>query len=396
MNLFDRESTSFFHTYKRLPLEVDHGEGVYLFTTDGRRYLDFFGGLAVNALGYGHPGVLAAIQEQSKKYIHLSNYFLQEPQAALAEQLLKHAGYQRVFLANSGTESIEGALKLARKWGSTRGKSEIVSFSNSFHGRTMGALSMMDRANYRDGYGPFLEGFRVVKHNDIDELTQAVGPATAAIVLEFIQGEGGIRPASAEFVGLLKQLQRDDGVLIIADEIQSGLGRTGKFFAFEHYDIVPEIVVVAKPLGGGLPLGAILGNRTVAGVFGPGMHGTTFGGNPVACAAGIVVLRELIEGGLMAHAATMGSLLKNRMLELQSEFGTLVREVRGFGLMVGMELNVESEPVVKAMREKGVLINGTNQNVLRLLPPLIIGEDHIEEMVCALRTCLRDLSGSPR
>lgn len=389
MDLTGRESAVFFHTYKRLPLLIEQGNGVYLTTTDGTRYLDMFSGLAVNALGYGHPRVVRAIQDQAAKYTHLSNYYLQEPQVRLAELLTQHGGFARVFLANSGTEAIEGAIKIARRWGAGSGKSEIISFSNAFHGRTMGALSLMDRPKYKTGFDPFLPNFRIVEFNDADALRASISNATAAVILEFIQGEGGIRPVTAGFVDTLRRLQQEFGFLVVADEIQSGIGRTGKFFAFEHFDIRPDIAVVAKPIGGGLPLGAILGNANVADVLAPGMHGTTFGGNPVACAAGVVVIEEIAERGVMKHAEAMGRILKTGLAELASEFKGLVKEVRGYGLMLGMELNREAEPYVVAMRERHILINGTDQTVLRFLPPLIVTEDHIAETIATLRAVLR-------
>lgn len=391
MNILEREAAYFFHTYKRIPLEIERGDGVYLFAKDGTRYLDMFSGLAVNALGYNHPKVVQAIQEQARKYIHLSNYYLQEPQLKLAEMLLKYSGYNKVFFCNSGTEAIEGAIKLARKWGSKKGKKEIISFTNAFHGRTMGALSMMDRTKYREGYEPFLQNFKIIEFNNSQEIRKSVNENTLAVVLEFIQGEGGIVPVAIEFAEEIKKLKKEFGFLLIADEIQSGIGRTGKFYGFHHYDIQPDIVVVAKPLGGGLPLGAILGNEVVADVLEPGVHGTTFGGNPVSCAAGVVVLEEIVEHGLMKNAETMGNLLKSKLLVLQEEFSTFVKEVRGYGLMLGMELTMEGESLVTAMREKKVLINCTNQNVLRFLPPLIINEQHITETIAALREVFQSM-----
>ncbi len=369
MTLNDREAAAFFHTYKRLPLEVERGEGVYLFTKDGKKYLDMFAGLAVNALGYAHPRVVQAISAQASRFTHLSNYFLQETQIRLAELLTGLSGYPRVFFCNSGTESIEGAIKLARKWGSTRGRTEILAMSNSFHGRTMGALSLMDRPKYRDGFGPFLSGCTVIPFNDPEALRKCVGPKTAAVVLEFIQGEGGIRPISAEFAAALADLHKKVGFLLIADEIQSGAGRTGKFFGFQHYGVSPEVVTLAKPIGGGLPLGAILANEEIASVLEPGMHGTTFGGNPVACAAGIAVLEEISGKKLTEKAAILGERLMNGLKKLGNEFPGLVKEVRGYGLMVGAELDRPGDGISAAMMEKGILINCTDTTVLRFLPP---------------------------
>ena len=390
MDLGEREAARIFHTYKRLPLEIDHGEGMYLFARDGTRYLDMFAGIAVNALGYGHPAILRAIEEQARKYIHLSNYFLQEPQIALAEMLLDASGFARVFFGNSGTEAIEGALKIARKWGADRGKQEVFALSNAFHGRTMGALSVMDRPKYREGFEPFLPHCGVVEFNDVAALHKSVTTRTAAVIVEFIQGEGGIRPVSTAFVDALRYLQESFGFLLIADEIQSGIGRTGKFFAYQHFDIRPDIVVVAKPIGGGLPLGAILGSAAIADVLAPGVHGTTFGGNPVACAAGAAVLRE-VRNGLMQNAETMGALLRSRLLDIARSFPAIVRDVRGKGLMLGMELDREGDQIVTAMRDRKILINCTERTVLRFVPPLIIREAHIEETAGTLKEVLGSL-----
>jgi acetylornithine aminotransferase len=336
-----------------------------------------------------------AIALQSRRYIHLSNYYLQEPQLRLAELLVKYSGFSKVFFGNSGTEAIEGALKIARKWGSKRGKTDIVSFTNAFHGRTMGALSMMDRPKYREGYEPFLDGFRISAFNDKAALRAAIDAKTAAVTLEFIQGEGGICPVTPAFAEELQALKAKFGFLLIADEIQSGIGRTGKLFGFQHFHVSPDIVVVAKPLGGGLPLGAILGNTAVSDVLEPGVHGTTFGGNPVACAAGIVVLQEVIERGLMNNAAAMGKELNRGLLGLQKEFPRIVKEVRGFGLMAGMELTREGESIVTDLRGRGILLNCTNQNVLRFLPPLTVQKEHIDETVRHLGEIFRELKPGP-
>ena len=391
MTTADREAAHFFLTYKRLPLDILRGEGPWLVMRDGTRYLDMFAGLAVNALGYAHPRVTAAICEQAGKYNHLSNYFLQEPQVDLADLLLEHSGFGRVFFANSGTEAIEGALKIARRWGSMHGKREIVSFTNAFHGRTMGALSMMDRQKYREGFGPFLEGFRMCEFNNPGALASAIGPSTAAVALECIQGEGGVRPITRTFADALRALQDQFGFLLIADEVQSGVWRTGSFFAFEHFGLQPDIVLLAKPIGGGLPLGAILGNERVAGVLEPGMHGTTFGGNPVACAAGVAVIREIQEERLMENASAMGRLMAEHFARLAAAFPSLIKEVRGIGLMQAIELTRDGEPAVAAMRDRHILINCTDKTSLRFLPPLIIGEEHVRQTCEALESVFRAL-----
>lgn len=389
MSLAEREHAHFFHTYKRLGLEIERGEGAYLFDRAGKRYLDFFGGLAVNSLGYGHPGILKAIQDQSARYIHLSNFFLQEPQIRLVEQLLSITGFRRAFLCNSGTEALEGAVKLARKWGLGRGKSTMVGMSNAFHGRTFAALSLMDTPKYRDGYEPFLSHMTSIPFNDVGVATAAITAETLAVVLECIQGEGGIFPVTPEFAAALNELRDKHGFLIIADEIQSGVGRTGKFFGFEHVGLRPDVVLVAKAIGAGLPLGVILGNERVEGAFTYGVHGTTFGGNPVACAAGSVVLDEVVEGGLMRNAARAGEVLHAAGERLRWEFPRLVKETRGYGCMIGIDLCVDSQPFVDALLARGILVNSTHQTVLRLLPPLTVTADQCEHFEHELRSLLK-------
>jgi acetylornithine/N-succinyldiaminopimelate aminotransferase len=380
---------TFFNTYKRLPIDISHGDGMYLCTADGKRYLDLFGGLAVNALGYGHPAVLEAIAAQSKKYIHLSNLYRQSSQNDLARILADASGYRRVFFTNSGTEAIECALKIARRWGGPKGKRECVGFSNAFHGRTYGGLSLTDQAKYRDTFAPFLPDCTVAEFNNRADLGSRVSERTAAVFIELIQGEGGVRPAAPEFVGELTALRERYGFLIVADEIQTGLGRTGRLFAHEHFGFKPDILVLAKPVGGGLPLGAVLGNETVAEVLQPGTHGTTFGGNPVACAAGIAVLNEILNKGLADRARAVGEELKKGLQSLQREFPAKVRDVRGMGLMLGMELAFAGEPVVAALREeKQILLNCTAGTVLRFLPPLVLTREEAAYAVESLRTVL--------
>ncbi len=388
MNQSDQEQAYFFRTYRRLLLEIDRGEGMYLISRDGTRYLDMFAGIAVSALGHSHPGILDAIQVQSRKYLHLSNYFLQEPQIELARRLVQTSGFRRVFFTNSGTEAMEGAMKIARKSGSARGKSALLSFTNSFHGRTYGALSLMDRSSYREGYGPFLDKCAVAPFNDTEALRRAVTHQTAAVVIECIQGEGGIRQASREFMDELGSLRKEFGFLLIADEIQSGLGRTGKLFAFEHFGATPDLVLLAKALGGGLPLGAILGNEAVGNVLEPGTHGSTFGGNAVACAAGAVLLRELTEGTLLENVRAMGELLKRELLRIKDIHPSTIRDIRGMGLMLGVELSDDAAPVVEAMRKRKVLVNSTDRTVLRIIPALNIGESHIMQFIQTLEEVL--------
>ncbi len=377
MQVLEIERDLFFQTYRRLRIYVKYGEGVYLVDFDGRKYLDMIAGIGVNALGYGNDKVKRAILEQVEKYIHLSNLFVQEPQLELADLLLKISGYKKVFFTNSGAEAIETAIKLTRKWGKKFGKNEIVAFSNSFHGRTMGALSLMDKIKYRDGYEPFLPEIYIARYNDVEDIEKKVNRRTAGVFLEFVQGEGGIIPADERFVQKIFELREKFNFLVVADEIQSGLWRTGTFFAFEHYGVKPDVVALAKPLGGGLPLGAVLGNERVADVFTLGTHGSTFGGNPVACSAGCAVIKE-IQNGIIDNVKEVGNYLRERLLKLKDRHGEIVKNVRGIGLMIGVELTTECFNIVDRLIEKGVIVNCTSSNVIRLLPPLIIEKEHVD------------------
>ena len=383
----ERERRLFLQTYRRLPIEIDRAEGMYIYTKEGSRYLDFLGGIAVNAAGHSHPRIVRAVCEQMERYAHVSNFFYQDAQVGFVEKLTGLSGYSRAFLCNSGTEATDGALKLVRRWGSGQGKSEVIAFTGGFHGRGYGALSLMDKPKYKEGMGPFLSGTTVLPFNDAAALEGTVGPDTAAVFIEFLQGEGGVRWADAEFVRLLADLREQHGFLIVADEVQAGCGRTGRFFSFDHFNIRPDLVTTAKVVGGGLPLGAILTTEELAGVWDYGRHGTTFGGNAVACAAGTALL-EMIGEGLMEKAATMGSYLIDCLKELAAEFPERIAEVRGAGAMIGVELTAEAAPIVEGLLERRVIANATNENVLRLLPPYIFEEEHIQELIGALRSLL--------
>jgi predicted acetylornithine/succinylornithine family transaminase len=390
MNVIEREHQHFFQTYKRLPLVADRAEGMYVHTADGARYLDFLGGIAVNALGHSHPHIIAAVERQLHRYMHLSNYFYQDAQIEFVERLCAASGYDRAFLSNSGTEANEGAIKLARSWGSPQNRTKIIAFSGGFHGRTYGVLSIMDKPRYKDGMGPFLPDTLVLPYNNVEALENAVGDDTCAVVIEFLQGEGGIRWATDEFVQAVFALREKHGFLVIGDEIQAGGGRTGSFFSFEKFGVRPDIVTLAKGIGGGLPLGAIVATDAIAGVWSSGQHGTTFGGNAVACAAGSVVIDEL-RGGLMEHVQEIGHYMLERMRTMQEEFPDLVRDVRGAGAMVGVELAVPAAPVVEAMLARNVIINATDETVIRLLPPYIVQPEHIDAMAAALRECFVEM-----
>jgi len=386
-SLTEREHDVIFQTYKRLPIEIASASGCRITAVDGTVYLDFLGGIAVNALGHSHPHVVQNVIDQAQRYMHVSNFFYQEPQIRLAELLCEASGYARVFFTNSGAEATDGAMKMARRYGSKAGRYDVVGFTGGFHGRTYGALSIMDKPLYKEGMGPFLPNTLVLPYNDVDALLSRVDATTCAIMLEFVQGEGGLREATPEFVDALAQLQRDHGVLIIADEVQAGIGRTGTFFAFERYGIKPDIVICAKAMGGGLPLGAILATEEAAALFDRGMHGTTYGGNAVACAAGIAVLEE-VRGGLMEHVQRIGAYLHEELLEVQRKHSNIISEIRGRGCMQGIVLNTDAAPYVQALLERGVIANATAGTVIRLVPPYIIAEPDVDEFVAALSAVL--------
>ena len=374
--IFDKEKELFLSTYKRIPIKIKGGEGVHLFDSNGNKYLDFFSGLAVNALGYAHPKIVEAVCSQVSKFGHLSNNYITDIQIEFAELLIKYSGMSKVFLSNSGTEANEAALKLIRKkYGPDK---KIFSLTNGFHGRTFGSLSLTDREKYRKGFEPFLPNISRISFNNIIDLRSKINNDTSAIFLEFIQGEGGVHIVSSDFVSALNELRDKFGFAVVADEIQSGIGRTGQPFAYNHFNFIPDIVTSAKAIGGGLPLGATLTAPCFDKIFEPGKHGTTFGGNPVSCAAGVAVLKEIFENGLIEHVKEYGDYFMNQLKELQSLFPNDIKEVRGRGFMIGVELYFEGNKIVEQMRERKVLTNCTSSNVLRILPPLIAGKSEID------------------
>ena len=374
-NILKKEEELLLQTYKRIPIEISHGEGVYLFATDSKKYLDFFSGLAVNALGYGNKKVIQAIEEQIRKYIHLSNYYVNIPQLELAERLIKLTGLAKVFFANSGTEAVEASLKLIRKhFGPDK---KIITFSNAFHGRTYGSLSLSGKEKYKKYFSPLLSNIVQLEFNNVEKLEDSIDENTAAVYLEFVEGEGGIQVASNKFVDKLNELRNKFSFALVADEVQSGIGRTGKPFAYNHYEIEPDLVIVAKAIGGGLPLGALITNKKYENVFQSGDHGSTFGGNPVACAAGLVVLNEVFENGHMNNVARLGEYFKSELNLIHRNHTDKIADIRGLGFMLGVELFKPCERLVKAFRDRGILVNCTNDNVLRILPPLISTKEDI-------------------
>lgn len=383
-------------TYDRQRVLFTHGRGVYLWDADGKKYLDFLSGLGVNALGYAHPAIQKVLKRQAGRLIHVSNLFFHEYQAELAKRLTKISGLDRAFFCNSGTEAWEGALKLARALARVensnghKAKWRILALENSFHGRTFGSLATTGQAKYRHPFAPLMPGVSFVAFNDVADLKRQFDGSVCAVCMETIQGEGGINPVSKEFLQTARELTQRSGSLLIVDEIQSGLGRTGKYFAYQHYGITPDIVTVAKPLAAGLPLGAILTTERVAGGMHPGLHGTTFGGGPLACAVAIEFLRIVDE--LRGHLREVGGYFHKRLIALQARHNS-IREVRGMGLMLGLE--IDSAETAKAVLQQllagGILINRTHETVLRFLPPFIIQKSHVDQLVRALDAALASI-----
>ncbi|MGB8247152.1 MAG: aspartate aminotransferase family protein [Chlorobium sp.] len=390
----ETEKELFFHNYARLPIALTHGEGCWLVSDDGTRYLDMIAGIGVNALGYGDKRLIDAITRQASRLIHASNLFLLQPQFDLAAKLLDISGLSKVFFANSGTEAIEAAIKLSRKRAAMSGRSdkkEILSLSNCFHGRTYGAMSLTAKAKYTDGFDPLLPETGMIAFNDLADLEAKVSEKTAAVFIEIVQGEGGIHCISEAFLLRLAELRDRFDFLIVADEIQAGCGRTGLFFSYMHFAIEPDVVCLAKPLGGGLPLAAVIGSEKMADVFSYGNHGTTFGGNPVACAAGLAMIEAIHADRLMENALKIGAMLKHALEELATRHPQIL-EIRQFGLMIGITVDKEAKVYVEKALQKQVLVNATSQNVIRLLPPLCISTDEAQRCITVLDEILTEES----
>ncbi|NQS89042.1 aspartate aminotransferase family protein [Patescibacteria group bacterium] len=378
------------HTYSRIPIVIERGEGPRVWDKEGKCYLDFISGIGVMVLGYSHPCILKAMEEQAKNLVHCSNLYYIYPQAKLAEKLCELSFADKVFFSNSGAEANEAAVKLARKFGASRGAYEIVAMENSFHGRTLATLGLTGQAKYREGFGPFPPGFKFAPFNDLEGVKEAISPKTCAVIVEPIQGEGGINVAFPDFLEGLADLCKRKGILLILDEIQCGLGRTGKLFAYQHYQIKPDIMTLAKPLAEGLPIGVTLAKEEVASAFKPGNHASTFGGNPLVCAAGLAFLKVLEEEKLVERAEKKGRYFQGKLQNLKKRF-SFIQEIRGKGLMLGMELNIkEGKRIVEECREKGLLINLTVGKVLRFIPPLIVENSDIDEAVDILENVFKN------
>jgi len=385
------EASALCRTYARYPLAVSRAEGTRLFTPEGRVYTDLLAGIAVCNLGHSHPELVEVICAQAKKLVHVSNLFYQEEQVALAARLLGTSHLKRVFFCNSGAEANEGAIKLARRYmRESRGEErfEIITLSGSFHGRTLATLTATGQDKIKTGFGPLPEGFITVPFADLEAMKAAMTERTAAVLIEMIQGEGGVKPLPEEYVRGLAALCAEKGVLLIIDEIQTGVGRTGKFWAHQHLGLVPDIVTVAKGLAGGLPMGAVMCSEEVSKGFPPGSHGTTFGGNALISAVADKVIEIIDRDDLCGRAARMGDWLRERLEGIKSRLPEQIAEVRVHGLMIGIELTHPGAEVWKALLERGFVLNLTQDTVLRLLPPLVITEEELEAFCRALESVL--------
>ncbi len=375
-----------FPTYTRFPVTLVRGEGCRVWDEDGAEYLDFVGGIAVCALGHCSPIVSRVLREQSERLVHVSNLYYTRPQTELAQLLVENSFADRVFFCNSGAEANEAAMKLARRYSSERfGKDRhtIISMDNSFHGRTMATLSATGQTKVQVGYDPLLQGFKFVPFDDTRSLDQALDDAVCAVMLEPIQGEGGVVCPDPTYLKEVRRLCTERNTLLIFDEVQVGMGRTGRLFAHEHYGIVPDIMTLAKALGNGLPIGAMLSTEEVGKAFGPGSHASTFGGTPLVSAVSRAVLKSLLEDGWLEHCRDMGDYLKAGLEKLAHQYG-FIKEVRGLGLIVGMEMDRPGGPVVDACLKEGVLINCAHEKVLRFLPPLVVRKEEIDVLIGTL------------
>ena len=389
-----KDKAGYLPVFSRYEIVLDHGEGAYVWDHNGKKYLDFLGGIAVNVLGHNHPALVKAVSEQAGKMLHCSNLYYTQAQADAADKLAKLSGLEdaKVFFGNSGAEANEGAIKLARKFTHQQDpeKSQIITAWMSFHGRTLATLTATGQPHYQEGVGPLPEGFDYVHYNDIAELEKMMSDKTCAVMLETIQGEGGVYTPNPGYLQQVRELCDKHGALLIFDEIQAGIGRSGEFFAYDRYGVKPDIVTLAKGLAGGVPIGDFVARGEVARAMQPGDHGTTFGGNPLACAAANVVLDTVPQAEFLAHIRQVGGYFKQQLSSLQEKFPALISEVRGEGLILGAELSRDDigRDIVNECLSEGIIINCTVGKVLRFIPPLIINEEQVDEVISALAKVL--------
>lgn len=391
MDIVERGKKVIMNTYNRYPIAIQKGEGVYVWDTTGKKYLDFVAGIAVNSLGNSNEKLVKAISKQVATIIHCSNYYWNEPMIELAELLVENTCFDKVFYCNSGAEANEGALKLSRKYASKyhygENRFEIISMKQSFHGRTYAAITATGQEKYQKGLSPLMPGIKHVTFNDFDELENAVNKNTCAVILEPIQGESGIHPADKEYLIKVRNLCDEKDLLLIFDEVQCGVGRTGELCAYQYYGVEPDVLTFAKGLAGGVPIGAMLTKQKAAEAFSAGDHASTFGGNPLATTAGKVVIKELLENGVLENVRKQGKYLTTKLNELKSKTN-VIKQIRGIGLIQGIEITLEASDVIKKAMEKGLLLASAGANVIRFVPSLIVDEKEIDEMISILNECL--------
>lgn len=374
------------HTYNRFPITLAAGRGMYVYDEHGKEYLDFVAGIAVNSLGHNHPKLVKAITDQAARLIHVSNLYWTEPQVNLAKKLVENGELDKVFFCNSGAESIEGALKLARRYGSKTGRQEIITMNHSFHGRTFAAVTATGQQHYQEHFGDMFPHIKYADFNDIDSLKAAVTDNTCAVLMEPVQGEGGIHPADVEYLKQVRQLCDEKDILLMFDEVQCGVGRLGTLFAYQTFGVVPDVVSMAKGIAGGIPCGVVMAKQKVADVFGAGDHASTFGGNPLATAAGNVVVDELL-GGLLDNVKANGKYLTEKLNELKAKYDCII-DVRGIGFMQGMELNKPVAPVIATAIDNGLLLVNAGSSIIRFVPSLIATKEDIDKAMEILDTAL--------
>lgn len=392
--IFAKDKAAYLPVFSRYGIVLDHGEGAYVYDSSGKKYIDFLAGIAVNVLGHAHPALVRAVTEQAKKMIHCSNLYYTQAQADAAARLAKLSGLGKVFFGNSGAEANEGAIKLARKhaWRKDPGKIEIITACHSFHGRTLASLTATGQPHYHEGFGPLPGGFSYVDYGDSGALEKKMSEKTCAVMLETIQGEGGVHVPPPGYLEKARELCNKYDACLILDEIQCGMGRTGTLFAYEQFGVKPDIVTLAKGLAGGVPIGAFIASDKVAAAFAPGDHGSTFGGNPLACAAALAVLDEMEKPEFLPHVAKVGAYFQDQLGALREKYPRLITEVRGRGLMLGAQLARPGRDVVNDCLARGAIINCTAGDVLRFVPPLIVTEEQVDEMIAILDKVLSLLS----
>lgn len=377
-------------TYTRKSLVIVKGRGSYVWDINGRRYLDFFPGWAVSGLGHSHPLVVRALSQQAEKILHVPNNYYNELQARLAKKIAQYSFAGKVFFCNSGAEAVESAIKFTRLYGSKQGKYEIITMRDSFHGRTLAAVAATGQDRYKQGFSPLPKGFTQAPFNNLAALRRKISPRTIAVMLELIQGEGGINVADPEYIEAVRSLCKKLGLLLIFDEVQTGIGRTGKMFCYQHYNVQPDIICLAKSLGGGFPIGAIIANNKFADTLQPGTHASTFGGSPLACSCALAVFQAIEQGRLLINAQKMGEYLYKKLAHLKQKYN-IIREIRGLGLMLGIELTQDASSIYEQCLKTGLLINCTHQKVLRIMPQLAVTKKEIDKALEILDKVLKEV-----